>query len=518
MTCQVIEDDVAFATVSGKALTVGAGIDGPTFGDGYWITLSAPPKDDVVVSLDCADTNVFYTKQLLFTPDDWDRKYVAVNASLADPNVFEGRTAELTHFVASADAFFDGLAVSDVEIAVEFSVDSVPPPKLELVRFLDGGNGLDVLFDSPTNMIDGEWDIDCATLFEYAAQQFGADGTCSWTNSSALRVTFGAGAQIVPFDYVAATTLNSAWLKGGVLKNDLDGATLTSAAQYAEAQKPLHPVAPAISITAPESVGVCDGVVLDARGATGGGSRALTYNWGVLTSWDAETDADMASVAALEAKLQQADAAGAVTLGLGFDDLLPGRAYDFLIAATNFLGVTTTAYATVDKLASPAPGVQFQGAATQTHGPVRQKVAQARRRAAQARLRRHERVVHGAGLRLARVAACGSDVHPRPRPGLGGVHRQPHVVSPAGGRPGRADDLQVPGDRRLRGHHDHQQLRYYHDCCRVAGPRRVHLRRRRAGRGDRRHDRAGRVRVVRPRRGGRARVRVDRGARAGRRE
>ena len=92
----------------------------------------------------------------------------------------------------------------------------------------------------------------------------------------------------------------------------------------------------------------------------------LTYNWGARTSWDAETDADMASVAALKAKLQQADAAGAVTLGLAFDDLLAGRAYDFLIAATNFLGVTTTAYATVDKLASPAPGVQFQGAATQS--------------------------------------------------------------------------------------------------------------------------------------------------------
>ena len=194
-----------------------AGVDGPTFSDGYSITLSAPPTADVVVTLGCADTSVSYTKRLVFTPEDWDRKYVAVNASLADPNVLEGRTAELTHFVASADAFFDGLAVSDVEIAVEFSVDSVPPPKLELVRFLDGGNGLDVLFDSPTNMIDGEWDIDCATLFEYAAQQFGADGTCAWTNSSALRVTFGAGAQIVPFDYVAATEKNAAYLKGCLL-------------------------------------------------------------------------------------------------------------------------------------------------------------------------------------------------------------------------------------------------------------------------------------------------------------
>ena len=44
MTCLVLEDDVAFATVSGKQLTVGAGVDGPTFGDGYWLTLSAPPR------------------------------------------------------------------------------------------------------------------------------------------------------------------------------------------------------------------------------------------------------------------------------------------------------------------------------------------------------------------------------------------------------------------------------------------------------------------------------------------
>ena len=86
----------------------------------------------------------------------------------------------------------------------------------------------------------------------------------------------------------------------------------------------------------------------------------------MLTNWDAETEADLTSVASLEAKLAAADAAGVVNVELGFDDLLAGRPYEFLIAATNFLGVTTTAYATVDKLASPSPGVQFQGAATQT--------------------------------------------------------------------------------------------------------------------------------------------------------
>ena len=143
---------------------------------------------------------------------------MAVNASLRNASDTRSRMATLTHSLSSEDAFFDGLAVSDVEIAVEFSADSVPPPKLELVRFLDGGNGVDVRFDSPTNMVDGEWDVDCATLFESPEPAFGPGAACQWRNSSALRVTFTAGAALIPFDYTNATDLNSVWLKGGVLQ------------------------------------------------------------------------------------------------------------------------------------------------------------------------------------------------------------------------------------------------------------------------------------------------------------
>ena len=522
MTCQVIEDDVAFATVSGKTLTVGAGIDGPTFSDGYWITLSAPPTADVVVSLGCADTNVFYTKRLLFTPDDWDRKYVAVNASLADPNVLEGRTATLTHSVASADAFFDGLAVSDVEIAVEFSVDSVPPPKLELVRFLDGGNGLDVLFDSPTNMVDGEWDVDCATLFEYTEQQFGADGTCSWTNSSALRVTFGAGRPD-----------RSVRLRGrdGPQQRVAQGRRAEERPRRRDAHA-RRPVRRGADAPAPRGAGDLDHGAGERRRlrrrrprrARRHGRRVPSSDvqWGVLTTWDAETDADMASVASLEAKLQQADAAGAVTLELGFDDLLAGRPYEFLIAATNFLGVTTTAYATVDKLASPSPGVQFQGAATQNM--VRSDPKTLKLDVALPNLTCTDmNVSSGAGLRLARVAPRGrrrGDVRDLAR-GHGGIHREPRVLPPARRHAARGRDLHVPRDRGLRGHDDHQHLRDGDGRRRVSGLDGLDIGRRRAGRGDRRRRRAGRVRVVRPRRQrrrGRDGIRVDRGARAGRRE
>ena len=95
---------------------------------------------------------------------------------------------------------------------------------------------------------------------------------------------------------------------------------------------------------------------MDARGATGGGSRALTYEWGVLTDWDAETTEEADSVIALQEKLVTTS----TVISLGFGDLLAGRAYTFLIAARNYLGETTTAFATVNKLGSPSPMVLFQ--------------------------------------------------------------------------------------------------------------------------------------------------------------
>ena len=98
----------------------------------------------------------------------------------------------------------------------------------------------------------------------------------------------------------------------------------------------------------------------------GGGSRDLTYGWGFQKSWDAETEAEFASVVALGTIFAAADTAGAVLVDLAYDDLLAGRRYVFLVAAKNFLGETTTAYHRLDKLAAPSPKVQFQNAATTT--------------------------------------------------------------------------------------------------------------------------------------------------------
>ena len=74
--------------------------------------------------------------------------------------------ALLTHTMTSEDSFFDGIEVASVDVAVEVQCRQRAAPKLEEVRFLDEGNGLNVRFDSPTNQVDGAWDIDCAKLFK----------------------------------------------------------------------------------------------------------------------------------------------------------------------------------------------------------------------------------------------------------------------------------------------------------------------------------------------------------------
>ena len=230
--CTVAEDDVAFVSVSGKHLTVGASADGPTFGDGYDVELSAPPNADVVVSLDVDDPKVFIApKKLRFTTENYAPRSFKVNATLLDATDEIGRTAVITHTVSSEDRFFDGIAVEDVDVTVKFSADAVPPPKLQLARFLDGGNGLDVVFDAHTDKAGFGWDFECADLFQWTSYQFGADAVCGWVNASAIVIYFGAGANLVPFDYVNATRENALFMKGGLLRSGVPNATLTAVAQ-----------------------------------------------------------------------------------------------------------------------------------------------------------------------------------------------------------------------------------------------------------------------------------------------
>ncbi|KAH8076750.1 hypothetical protein JL721_774 [Aureococcus anophagefferens] len=299
----VLENDVAYCTVSAKKLTVGANGDGATFGDAYFVSLSAAPSADVVVTVSTADAaTALSPRTLVFSPDDWDAaREVRANATLAEDDDYAGgRAATITHAVASSDRFFDGILVDDVVVAVTFTADAVPPPKLNQSVFLDGGAGIDVLFDSATDRagLDGSESFDCSLIFDHS-DVFGDGASCDWRNSSAVRATFGSGATLVPFDYANATTTNAVYLRAGMVFADI--------------------------------------------------------------LWEPDDEAQAASVTALVAALDAATFDQIVRLSLSWDALLPGKKYTFLVSAANFLGETTTASHTLLKSAAPSPNVQFQG-------------------------------------------------------------------------------------------------------------------------------------------------------------
>ena len=174
--------------------------------------------------------------------------------------------------------------------------------------------------------------------------------SCSWTSAATVSVTFGDGASCVPYDYGSnETTLNTATLSGGVVKS-AGNRTLFAASQTVVLSRPTSPVTPALSVTSPDTVGVCDGLSLDASGAVGGGGRSLAYSWTLIDGPDAS--------GRLGALLSAA--AGSPRVSLAWDDLDAGNDYVFAVEAENYLGESGVALASAYKSAAPTPVVQFQ--------------------------------------------------------------------------------------------------------------------------------------------------------------
>jgi hypothetical protein len=117
---------------------------------------------------------------------------------------------------------------------------------------------------------------------------------------------------------------------------------------------------------------VCGEVVLDASasGGVGGAGRALLFSWAV--DWQSETttassDA-LAAHAALHRALQQLMPTDSLTatVELPWHALVPGVRYTFRVRATNWLGRTGTAVATVLKAATDTPSLTLVGGAAVT--------------------------------------------------------------------------------------------------------------------------------------------------------
>ena len=170
----------------------------------------------------------------------------------------------------------------------------------------------------------------------------GPTESCAFSGEAAVTVTLGAGASVVPGDAIA--------LVAGAVGPALP---LCAGAGPAEATTALlaapdPAVAPRVVLVAPLEAGSCGDLELDASQTAGGGGRPLAFAW--------------SATGALGAK---AAAATGATLVVAAADLAAaaGTTVDVEVAATNFLGETSAATASVRVRDEAIPTVAISGGA-----------------------------------------------------------------------------------------------------------------------------------------------------------
>ncbi|KAK3289369.1 hypothetical protein CYMTET_3197 [Cymbomonas tetramitiformis] len=189
---------------------------------------------------------------------------------------------------------------------------------------------------------------DCAQLFaENTLAVLGADAACTWVNNQRLTVYLGTGPEILPYDRME--------LLSGRIQNRVQNSYNASGVVSLLLPDGVE-TQPIVVLTAPESIGVCDSLTLDGSGSTGGGGRALSFDFGVEAS-------DKESVAikeALSKAVRRAELAGTPAIvTLPASDLELGKTYTFQMVVTNFLEQSAQQEVTVEKSGTPVPLVSI---------------------------------------------------------------------------------------------------------------------------------------------------------------
>ncbi len=149
------------------------------------------------------------------------------------------------------------------------------PPTLIWARFLSGGEGLELMFDSSTDMGGQALSAPCSPLF-LNMTSFGAlTPTCTWPSSSYLIVLFGPSATLVPGDTL---TLTANIIKSANLVS-LASPSMTVTVLAPAALRPLSLVA----IRGPSEIDTCSlyDITVDAVSP-----RPLIYRWRCLDDAD----------------------------------------------------------------------------------------------------------------------------------------------------------------------------------------------------------------------------------------
>ena len=129
----VTDDETAGVSILPEELTIAEGAS-----DSYEVVLTSQPSHDVTVTIThSGDGDIgIGDQELTFTDSDWETPQ-AVTVSAAQDDDARDDTATLSHVVASADGDYNGIAVSEVGVAVtddETARVSILPAKLTIAE------------------------------------------------------------------------------------------------------------------------------------------------------------------------------------------------------------------------------------------------------------------------------------------------------------------------------------------------------------------------------------------------
>ena len=223
---------------------------------------------------------------------------LAVNiSSVFEPKIFTFDTSlKLLTFQASLpsnlvpgtytlDFALLGPYASDYDIAYRserFLVNNTyqpPAPELMSVAFSNDGSFLIVTFNMNTNYGGLRTQFECSLLLDF---QFAEESLCVWEDKSTLHVYLKVAVTVEEIE-VQVELGDVIVLLPDILRAECTSAEVEFCLQYSASGQhnttvsaPLHPITPALLLSAPTVISACSGFILDLTGSTGDGGRSWT--------------------------------------------------------------------------------------------------------------------------------------------------------------------------------------------------------------------------------------------------
>jgi hypothetical protein len=215
----------------------------------------------------------------------------------------------------------------------------VPAPLIISSRFSDSGQAVVITFDSLTDqagIITASWP--CSLLFTFSSASM---TTCSWVNTSAVSASFGVLTNVA--SKIAYLSIgDSVKLNGGLLKSfclgtvDVCSSNPVASDMSVITLAPLQASTPTVIVNAPQFLGSCNNLSLDATGSYGNGGRPYTAVVWTVSATDTTVD-----VSAIQSYLNSASALYQVGKLFSISaTILTKATYTFTLSLKNFMGLS----------------------------------------------------------------------------------------------------------------------------------------------------------------------------------